>query len=980
VVAAALSAKEPDHPLPPSEAAARMTLPEGFQATLFAGEPDLVQPIAFSFDDRGRLWVAECLSYPEWIKDGKEGKDRILIFEDKNGDGRFTSRKVFFDKIANISGIEIGFGGVWVCAVPNLLFIPFRDGEDVPSGPPQVVLDGWDVNAKHNVFNGLRWGPDGWLYGCNGILSNSKVGRPGTAEVQRIKLNCGVWRYHPVHKQFEVVASGTTNPWGLDFDDYGQMFITNCVIKHLWHVVPGAHFQRMFGQDLNPNCYSLMESIADHIHWAGGHWTSSRGGQGAHNESGGGHAHSGAMLYLGDNWPDRYRNGAFMCNIHGNRVNHDYMERQGSTYVAHHGKDFLFANDPWFRGLALGYGPDGGVFVSDWTDTGECHNYQTVDRTNGRIYKVTYGKPKHFEVNLAALSDAELVKLQLHRNDWFVRHARLLLQERAAGKLKPETADSLRKMLQDEKSATGQLRALWALHSIGGLDEKQQLALLEHPHEHVRAWTIQLALEDRKGTTSILKKLAEMARKDPAALVRLYLASALQRLPLEDRWPIAEELVQHGEDAQDPYLPLMIWYGIEPLTQASSDRSLALLRQSHVSLVREYLARRLASSGIKATGQPSTGMEPLMSLIALEDDPSLHRDILRGIHDALAGRRKVPMPKGWQAAYPSLASSPVPEVRELTVRLALQFGDPAALASLKKMARDATAGLASRQKALQALIEQQPADLQAVLFELLDDQPMRAQAIRGLAGYEDSEIPGKILAVYKSLSGDERADAIHTLTSRTSFALALLDGVEKGLVARQDLTPFTVRQILGLNSTDVTTKVNKVWGALRPASQEKVARMATYKSMLSPEFTKKADISAGRLVFSKTCASCHKLFDEGGSIGPELTGAQRSNLDYVLENVLDPSAVVASEYQVTFFHLKNGRVISGIVRQENDKVVTVQTQNEQVRIPLDDIVEREKTKTSMMPEGLFDKLTMEEIRDLIAYLAGPNQVPLPTKK
>lgn len=252
-----------DAPLAPKEAPLRMKLPDGFRATLFAGEPDVVQPIALSFDDRGRLWVAECYSYPKWHSNPDEGKDRILILEDTDGDGQFDVRKVFQSKLANVSGLLYGFGGVWVCASPNLLFIPDRNGDDVPDGPPEVVLDGWSLKAQHNVFNGLTWGPDGWLYGCNGIVATSLVGAPGTPEAQRTPMNCGVWRYHPVKKQFEAVTHGTTNPWGLDFDDFGQMFITNCVIHHLWHAVPGAHFQRMYGDDLNPNVYRLMTSIAD---------------------------------------------------------------------------------------------------------------------------------------------------------------------------------------------------------------------------------------------------------------------------------------------------------------------------------------------------------------------------------------------------------------------------------------------------------------------------------------------------------------------------------------------------------------------------------------------------------------------------------------------------------------------------------------------------------------------------------------------
>jgi putative membrane-bound dehydrogenase-like protein len=314
-----------DAPIPPKEAPGRMTLPAGFHVTLFAGEPDVVQPIAFTFDDRGRLWVVECLSYPKWTE-AKEGTDRVVIFEDTDGDGRFDKRTIFYDKGANLSGIALGFGGVWLCSTPNLLFIPMGPGQDKPAGPPVVVLDGWNLReAQHNVFNDLTWGPDGWLYGCNGIQSKSHVGKPGTPAEQRVFLDCGVWRYHPTKAIFEVVARGTTNPWGLDFDDYGQAFITNCVIKHLWHVIPGARFQRMYGQDADPYTYGLLESCADHIHWGGGHWTDSRGGKGEHSAAGGGHAHVGAMVYLGDNWPAAYRNGLFTCNLHGNRVNHDTL-------------------------------------------------------------------------------------------------------------------------------------------------------------------------------------------------------------------------------------------------------------------------------------------------------------------------------------------------------------------------------------------------------------------------------------------------------------------------------------------------------------------------------------------------------------------------------------------------------------------------------------------------------------------------------
>ncbi|HEY7155707.1 MAG TPA: PVC-type heme-binding CxxCH protein, partial [Gemmataceae bacterium] len=773
-------------PFSPRRSVERIELPEGFRATLFAGEPDIIKPIAMTLDDRGRLWVVESHSYPNWLPEGKQGRDRILIFEDKKGSGHFDSCKVFWDKGTNLSGIAVGFGGVWLCATPNLLFIPVRPGEDKPAAAPKVVLDGWDLQAKHNVFNDLTWGPDGWLYGCNGITVTSYIGRPDTPKEKRIALNCGVWRYHPVKETFEVFAWGTTNPWGLDFDDYGEMFITNCVIKHLFHVVPGAHFVRMFGQDLNPNCYGLMPSCADHIHWGGGAWTTSRGGQGAHDAPGGGHAHVGAMVYLGDNWPDSYRNHIFMCNLHGNRVNRDVLERRGSGYVAHHGKDFLMAHDSWFRGISLVCGPDGGVFVSDWHDTGECHDYDGVEPC-GRIYKVTYGDSAAVNPDLSAMSDAQLVRLQLHKNDWWVRHARRLLQERAyAGKLDKHVRRVLRDMLDKQPEVTRKLRALWALHVTGPLDEKTLLGLLDDEHAEIRVWAVRLMVEDKRISDDATKRLAELARSDKAASVRLSLASALQRLPLEQRWIIAEGLAGHAEDATDDNLPLMIWYGIEPLTPVNPDRAVKLLTKCRIPLVRQYIARRIASSA-----------SPLVSLVRVLDDredTEAQLDVLRGMHEALQGRRTVTAPEGWSAVYRKLADSKNAEVREKVLQLSVLFGDPQALAVLRQRAADPKADAKARQSSLQTLIEKQPPDLLPLLRKLLGDRDLRGLALRGLAFYSDPTTPALILEHYSSFTDAEKTDAVATLASRPKYALALLDAMEKGRVPRRDLSAFTVRQ------------------------------------------------------------------------------------------------------------------------------------------------------------------------------------------
>jgi len=962
-----------DKPVPTSEAAAHMTVPAGFHVSLFAGEPDVVQPIATCFDDRGRLWVIENFSYPNWITDGKPGHDRVLIFDDPDGTGHFTSRKVFFDNGSNLSGIEVGFGGVWLCSTPNLLYIPLDKTGDKPAGPPRVVLDGWSLNAKHNVFNRLTWGPDGWLYGCNGILDTSHVGKPGSAPKDRTPINCGVWRYHPTKERFEVFAWGTTNPWGLDFDDRGQIFITNCVIKHLWHVIQGAHYQRMFGEDLNPNVYALMESCADHIHWAGGDWTTSRGAFGAHSAAGGGHAHAGAMVYLGDNWPDEYRDSIFMCNIHGSRVNNDLLERSGSGYIGHHGADFLFANDPWFRGLDLHYGPDGGVYINDWTDTGECHNYLAVDQTNGRIYKVVYGTPKRSaelaNLDLSKASDADLVRYQLHKNEWFARHARRVLQERAAaGNLSPETGGALKNILETDADTFHKLRALWTLHAINGLDRSGLLRLLDNPEPYVRAWTIQLALEDRAPSKEFVEKLTALAQSDPSPVVRLYLASALQRLAVSDRWAVAEGLARHGEDAKDQNIPLMLWYGVEPMTGSDVPRALPLLEQARIPIDRQFIARR-ATSEVGA-------MDKLIALVGSTKSVDIQRDVLRGINDALKEHRALAAPPEWAGIGRTLMDSTDAEVREKATLLAVLFGDTNALGHLRDTVAKGT-DLGARQRALQALVQNRDPQLPAMLQTLLTDREMAGPALRAMAASPDQQTPRVIVGHYSTLGRSEKSDAINTLASRPEWSIALLDALDQNVIPRADVSTVILRQLLTFQNRQVNQKLAKVWGNVRTTPEDKRNLIAKFRAIYTPERLRGANLSNGRAVFNKTCAQCHTLYDSGGHVGPDLTGSQRADLGYLFENVLDPSAVVAKEYLMTIVRTKDGRVINGIIQKENAAAVTLRTTTEDVVVPTDEIEKRVTSNQSMMPEGLLEGLDANDARDLIGYLSGEGQVELP---
>jgi len=589
-------------PISPQAALDKISVPKGFNVTLFASEPDVRQPIDMTTDSRGRLWVAESYSYngSEWTENKN---DRILILEDTNGDGQHDSRKIFRGGFNRLSSIELGFGGVWILSDTKLQFIADRNSDDIPDGDPVVLIEGWTTKAHHNNVNGLTWGPDGWLYGRHGMKATSRVGPPGTPDAKRIGLDCSIWRFHPTDHRFQIVSRGMVNPWGLDFDKYGQMFVTNNVNGHLWHVMHGALFERTGGTGYAPYAFERLLPTADHFHFAGSWqqgWGKSRGSEGEAGRLGGGHSHCGRMIYLGDNWPSQYRNTIFLCNTHGHRVNNDRIEwqesKQKAGYVGRHSNDFLLANDTWFRGVSILYGPDGAVYLSDWSDMGECHDRDGVHRTSGRIYKISYGKPNSLSTfDLKKQTDEQLVQLQLHNNEWFARQARQLLHARAAeNKDMAPAVKSLRSMFDKQTSVSRKLRILWCLHALNAADSVWLQELLKHPEAPIRSWSVRLLAETHPISGRTAETLAHRAETDQSDLVLLQLASSLQHIPVQQRSKIAMPLVTRLNDARHRQLTLMTWYAIEPVVAANPKVATELLSKSSSPLLRQFIARRLS--------------------------------------------------------------------------------------------------------------------------------------------------------------------------------------------------------------------------------------------------------------------------------------------------------------------------------------------------------------------------------------------------
>ena len=952
--------------LPPDEAVAAMTMVDGFEVNAWAAEPMLTQPMAFCWDDRGRLWVAENRDYESRGRGfSNSGDSRIVILTDTDRDGTADERKVFLTGVPFPAAIAVGLGGLWLGAPPNLLFVPDRNGDDVADEDDiEVRLTGWGIRDRHETINSLHWGPDGWLYGCEGFATPSRVGKPvDNGRIWRAKepfpqdvplqgegtaINGGVWRYHPTKDRFEVVAHGFSNPWGIDYDHKGQLFITACVIPHLWHIVPGGLYHRQGGSHFNPYVYDDIKTIVDHTHRS---------------------AHGGARVYLSDAFPPEYRGQLFMANIHEHAVLSDVLKPVGSSFVASHGSDFLQANNAQWIGFSVEIGPGGELFVLDWHDADIC-GASVQNKDTGRIYRITPKQSRAAEWpgrygDLAQLDDRELVQLQLSPSAWHARRARVILQGRAAnGTIAEDAHRQLRTIFAEHGNQDLRLRAMWTLHVTGGMDTAKLTTALKDPDAHVRAWAIQLLCED-SAPTAVLPQFAAMARTDPSAVVRLYLAAALQRLDRSDRWPIATGLASRQEDATDHNIPKMVWFGIEPCVPEDPDRALQLARTSTFPKLANHIARRLTAADLLA---------PLVE--AISEDGSVRRALLEGMRNGLHGRREPREPANWAGVYQKIRSDD--SVAQIAIELAQRFGDANATRELLATLADRAADTDARRRALFTLARQRHPAVRDRIEGLLEDQTLRRDAIRAVAEFEDEDLGELLLKQYPKLDKDDQLAVVQTLASRPSHGWLLTKAIDAGAVPKRDVPAYVARQLRRV----VGSGFVEVWGSVEQLGGDKLAMFEKYRTLLTDDAIAKADPRKGRVIFARACAACHTVYGEGGNIGPDITGANRTDLNYLLSNILDPSEEIQDAYKMVMITTHDGRTFAGNIAAEDERQVTVRTvgQEDGVVVEKAQIASRETTPFSLMPPGLLTMLRDDEVVELIAYLRTTKQVELPDKR
>jgi putative membrane-bound dehydrogenase-like protein len=946
--------------LKPEESVKRMKVADGFEVKLFAAEPMVVNPIAMTVDEKGRVWVIECFEYPKRTAKGKMPRDRIVILEDTDGDGVADKRTVFAEgkdfpvPFDMASGLEVGNGGVYVGAPPYLFFVENKN--DRP-GKFEILLKGFGSQDTHETLNTFQWGPDGRLYGMQGVFTHSEV-KPEQADGPTTRLNAGVWRYDTRAKQFETFAEGTSNPWGMDYRNTdGQFILCCCVIPHLFHISPGGTYKRQAGQSFNPYAYGYINEICDHTF---------------HKESG--WAHAGLISLDTPLMPKEYRDSVIFGSIHGCSIKRNVLRKNGSTYVASRADDFLQSGDKNFRPINLRWGPNGEIYCIDWHDQNPCSQADpnSWDYEHGRVFRIqTKGLTTKKAEDLGALPAGELIKLMVDKNPWRARTAARLLAER-----RKELTD------RDVNNMRGQatyflLPALWALHATGHLDEKLSAGFLEQFKSEernepvLRGWVIRLLSESGPLSEGMLKRLTALAAAERSAPVRLELASAARRLgKAQDVGPLLRALLGHKEDAKDPVIPQILWLAYEPkLTATKAELDWLKDNAAGNPLVTDTIVPRTMRR-LVATGR-AEDLAACVAFIGSLKDTSVRLRALGGLAQALENRQVDP-PAGWKAVSEELLKDKDGEVQRLARHLAVNFQDPEAIRRALAVARDTKRPLGERVEAVHDLALTHRDFALKPLLEMVAGEgnaEVRAEAVRALSTYDSPEaiktIPGSVLAGWKGYPPEVRTDAVNLLAGRKDWAKQLLAAVGDKRVARTDLQNNAILRIRALKDKGLNADIERVWGVVRDTPAEINALIDKMRVQIDegrPSFAR------GQQVFENTCGKCHKFEGKGHDVGPVLDGAGR-DIEYLLINVLDPNRVVGAPYFTRLVTLKSGRVESGLLAAEDETSVTLKGENDALKvIQRKDIDEITVSQKSVMPEGLANNMKPAEFRDLVRFV------------
>lgn len=969
-------------PMSPEAARKAFAVPPGFEVRLFASEPEVVNPVAMSFDARGRLWVLELYEYPNG-RPRQPGRDRIKILEDTDADGVADKVSVFADGMTLATALLVGNGGVYVGEAPHLWFLEDTDG-DGRADRKTEVLTGFGHEDRHELLNGFTWGPDGQIYMTHGVFTISKAKDPSKPNAKPVLLTAGVARLDPGTRKFEVFAEGTSNPWGVDFDRHGNAFVSACVIDHLFHLTPGGLYNRQAGQAPFPYAYGELPSIVDHKHHMA--------------------AYCGINLYQGHQWPAEWQGAAIFGNIHQNALNIDRLTPKGSTFVArswNESGDFLTTPDGWFMPVSQQVGPDGALWVMDWYDKYPCYQNanadpEGVDRERGRIWRVVWtgdkpgkavpSRPER-DLNLERLESDGLVALLKHPNVWHRRTAQRILGGRkdATGGVH----DALAGLLKTGDTVDSRLAALWTLQTMGALRDADVAIAAADLEPSVRSWAARL-LGARGELSAVSGPLLQTLASDTDPVVRLGVAIAARqlvsgsltidtppRMPIEGliSGPAIIGLFQGSEKGTDPTFDFLFWMAVEPIVAVDPTRALGAFLEDgarstwpfSAEMLRKVMRRTcdLRNEAILSEVVTTFGRIPSGATQAIVAG-------LRGLLEGQRGKAIVPTSEA-VAVVSRLAASTDAEVSRLAQQLGTLWGDAAALKQVLSRIQNGSTPESDRIAAIQTAAQQKGDDALRTVAGLVapgNSDALQVAAVRALQQLGAEDTGRQLLDRWSTLSPSVRSAVADLATTRWQWRHALLQALLDGRIKRGEVPPTVVRKLAANPDDGEKAVVARIFGRIQSTPEEKLQLIAQKRRVVVEG---PVDLGKGRAVAQKNCFVCHKLHGEGAEVGPDLTGVGRSSLDALLHNVIHPNAIIGEGYENTEIVTQDDRTFNGRMVENTDTVVKlIMAGPSEIVLAKSDIKSLRGTGTSTMPESL-EQIPDDEFRNLIWYILAPPQ-------
>ncbi len=976
--------------LSPAEALSKFKLADGYSIETLLSEPTISQPLSTVYDSHGRLWVVQYLQYPDpaglrrlsrdnfWrtVYDsvplppghgGVPGADKITVHEDRDGDGTLETVTTFVDGL-NIATAVVPTGdGAWVLNPPYLLFYSDKDHDLKADGPPEVHLEGFGLEDTHSVVNSLCVGPDGWLYAAQGSTVSGNVRRYGSKETAKRSMGQAIWRYHPMTRQYEIFAEGGGNAFGVAFDNEGEIFSGhNGGDTRGFHYLQDAYYRKGFNKHgglSNPNTFGYLDPMQ--------HAPIQR------------FTHT-MLLTEGTAFGVTMPHSMLAVDpLHGKLIQ-SQLSAVGSTFETKDIGDAVASDDKWFRPVAIQDGPDGAAYVCDWYDFQVAHLYAHVgkmDRDHGRVYRFKPSNPPaavDWIPFLAVGSDRtslEYLSTQLnHEYRWHRWKAReLILQHPLRKKLRVEV---------ENRIGNGEQRGLewlWTAHACGwiedtipysGEDSLSLEKLLANPNPAVRAWTVRLVCDDRVISRSTATAIESLAATENNVKVLCQIASSAKRLRGEDALPIVSALLSRDLPETDLALPLLMWWAVEPHT-GSPDLVLSQLPWTERFWNSPIGMQRIAPNLIEIWAKINTpaSMKAVTQLLKeIEIQPATIRQVAakhatEAFERAFVGRSLLGVPDSVLDALIGLGQP--------SVTLRLRRGDLESRKQAVQLLVDSKTAAATRIQIAQLISELNYVDALPSLLKLSgtasEAEPVRAAAFAAIAGFDDAKVSEAILSTWADLSPSLHAVAGSALGTRKTWTQAWLDACDKQSVDPKSMPMECVRAMRLHSDEALQVRISHLYPSL--SGPDLVQAQKEVSSLLDRIESVEGDPYRGKAQFKTNCARCHKLYAEGGEIGPDLTGYQRDQLPTLIRNIIAPSLEIREGYQTVGVRMEDGAVLTGFIENQTEDQFTLKAVDGKSHvISKSDVEQVLQQMTSLMPEGMLNAMTDQQIADLLAYL------------